>query len=147
VSQSGVLFVVTYDGAPLVSVVDALARAGERDASRALSIVAEDLVTAVNDEFETGGHGEWDPLKEATLRKRRREGKGAQILKDNGRFAGSINPNHGPLFAEASTDVFYAVYHVSDQPRRIIPLRNPFDIPEEIFEEACVTILQEMRLS
>ncbi len=143
---SGTLFVVTYDGAPLVAVGQALARAEEADRSRIMSIVAEDLVAAVNDEFETAGHGSWDPLAESTLRKRRKEGKGAEILKDNGRFAGSIQPDSGPDFAEASTDVFYAVYHVSDEPRSIIPLRNPFDVPEEIFEEACRTILEEMRL-
>ena len=36
----------------------------------------------------------------------------------------------------------YAVFHVSDEPRTIIPLRNPFDVPDEALEEATLVVLR-----
>ena len=106
--------------------------------SPTMAIVAESLVAAVSDEFESAGRGRWEPLAESTLKRRR--GSEAQILKDTGRFAGSIQADSGADFAEAATDVSYAVFHVSDEPRTVIPLRNPFDIPDEVLEEANVLI-------
>jgi phage gpG-like protein len=103
---------------------------------------AEHLVAAVSDEFESAGRGRWAPLAERTLANRR--GSAAQILVDTGRFAGSIEPDSGPDFAEAGTDVSYAVYHVSDEPRSIIPLRNPFDVDEERIAEAYEMIVTDV---
>jgi len=143
---SGALFSVTSDGSQLAAVLNGIRLSADRDLSAAMSIIAEDLVTAVSDEFDSAGNGKWPGLAESTLRKRRLEGRGAQILQDTGRFAASIAPDAGALFAEASTDVEYAVYHVSDAPRRVIPLRNPFDLGDDIWEEAAKTILEEMRL-
>lgn len=138
---SGSLVQVGVDTREVERLLAAYRKAGG-DLSGTMAVIAEDLVAAVNDEFETGGRGRWPPLAESTLNSRR--GSVAQILVDTGRFAGSIRAESGPDFAEAATDVSYAVYHVSDAPRTIIPLRNPFDIPEEVFERAAQTILESV---
>jgi phage gpG-like protein len=98
------------------------------DLSPITPVIAETLVALVSEEFESAGRGRWAPLEPSTLAKRR--GSTAQILKDTGRFAASIRAEHGPDFAAAVTDVSYAVYHVSDAPRTVIPLRNPFDVAD-----------------
>lgn len=123
-----------------------LARFRDRggDLTPTMQIVAETLVGAVNDEFESAGRGRWAPLAESTLRKRRMSGSGAQILKDTGRFAGSIRGDSGSDWAEASTDVAYAVYHVSEEPRSVIPLRNPFDVPDAILDEVTQIIVDDV---
>lgn len=117
-------------------------RARGGDLSSTMAVIAEDLVAAVSDEFESAGRGNWPALAESTLKGRR--GSGAQILVDTGRLAGSIQPDSGPDWAEAATDVSYAVYHVSDAPRTKIPLRNFFDLPEEVFDRASDTIAAEL---
>lgn len=104
------------------------------DLTTTMQIAAEVLVAGVSDEFDTAGRGTWPPLKPETIKRRR--GSAAQILQDTGRFAGSIRGDAGPDWAEAATDVGYAVYHVSDAPREIIPLRNPFDLPTPVLLEA-----------
>ncbi len=107
-----------------------------------MAVVAEHLVSAVSDEFDSAGHGTWAPLAESTLKKRR--GSSAQILKDTGRFAASIRADAGADFAEASTDVSYAVFHVSEAARSKIPLRNPFDLPDEVLDEATDILVAEL---
>ena len=113
--------------------------------SGTMAIVAEHLVAAVNDEFESAGNGRWAPLAPRTLKKRR--GTSAQILKDTGRLAASIRADSGPDWAEASTDVSYAVFHMSDAPRSLIPLRNPFDLPDEVFDGATDILIYELTRS
>ena len=119
-------------------------RAKGGDLSTTMAIVAETLVAAVSDEFESGGRGRWAPLAPSTLAARREKGTGAQILKDSGVFAASIQPDHGPFFAEAATDVPYAKYHVSDAARSLIPLRNPFDVPDAVLDECTEIIVNDM---
>ena len=114
------------------------------DLTPVMAVVAEHLVAAVNDELESAGNGRWAPLAESTLKKRRKEGRGAQVLKDTGRLAASIRADAGPDFAEASTDVGYAVYHASEAPRALIPLRNPFDLPDEVLDEATDILVAEL---
>lgn len=91
-----------------------------------LPVLAEILVSYVSDEFETAGRGRWRGLEPSTLRKRR--GSSAQILKDTGRLAASIRAEWGPGFVAAVTDTSYAVFHVSDEARSKIPLRDFFDV-------------------
>lgn len=134
------IFVVTLDVRPLGKILKKMG-AQAADLSPVMAVVAEQLVAAVNDEFETAGHGKWPPLAESTKRQRRGDGERSQILKDTGALAGSIRGESGPDFALATTDKFYAVFHVSDAPRTIIPLRNFFDVPDDVFEEAAITIL------
>lgn len=124
-----------------------LARVGEvkrrgADLSPTMAIVAEQLVAAVSDEFESAGRGRWPELAESTLRGRR--GSEAQILQDTGRFAASVRGDSSADFAEAATDVAYAVYHVSDEPREVIPLRNPFDVDPAVIDSAVEIILRAL---
>lgn len=137
-----VLFEATLDATALGKILKKLG-AKPADLTPTMAVVAEQLVAAVNDEFETGGHGKWPPHAKSTIRRRRvGSGQGAPLLlKDTGALAGSIHEEHGADFALATTDKFYAVFHVSDAPRSIIPLRNFFDVPDDVFQEAAITIL------
>jgi phage gpG-like protein len=117
------------------------------DLTPAMRIVSEMLVAAVNDEFETGGQGKWArvrpdrlPLAESTLRQRR--GSTAQILVDTGRMAGGIHGEAGADYAEVASDTEYAVFHVSSAPRSRIPLRNFFDLPEQVYEDAVDAVIE-----
>lgn len=116
-------------------------RARAEHAQPAMAIVAEMLVTRVDDEWDSAGHGRWKDLAASTKRKRR--GNSAQILKDTGRAAASVHGEATSDTAEAYTDVAYMVFHASDAARTVIPYRNPFDLadPEDVAEEAARIIL------
>lgn len=131
---------VYLEPSDLTAQLDALEKRGT-SAAPVMAVIAEMLVSRVSDEFETAGHGKWKKLSASTLAKRRKQGKGAQILKDTGVAAASVRQEATATSAEASTDVAYMVYHCSDAPRSIIPLRNPFDIPDEAFDEATDLLL------
>lgn len=201
------------------------------DFSPVMKVIAEQLVAAVGDEFDTSGHGKWPPLAASTLGRGKwtgppkvgskrhakamvayyeAKGSGANdktaqaaarkaggmkfrtrgdsfadadrvgsdrhtetrtayyeavgngktheeavdaahraaqrggILQDTGALAGSIRGESGPDFALATTDKFYAVFHVSSAPRKIIPLRDFFDVPDDVYEEATNTLLEAL---
>lgn len=103
------------------------------DFSPVTPIIAEVLVGAVNDEWDSAGRGRWPGLAPSTLAKRR--GTSAQILKNTGRSAASVRGESDATSASASTDVETMVYHVSDQARTRIPLRNPFDVEDVVWPE------------
>lgn len=130
--------IVDVDLSDIVDQVEAIALA---DLSGAMAEVSELLVSAVSDKFDQEGPG-WPALAPSTLAKRR--GAEAQILSDTGRLAGSIEADHGPDWADASTDVGYAVFHVSDAPRSKIPLRDFFDLPESVYEDAAEVVLDHI---
>lgn len=132
---------VSVDVRDLTQALYELKKAGGR-LPDLMPVVAEMLVSAVQEQFETEGQGKWPPLKPSTLKKRRGGGVGAKILQDTGIFAGSITPDYGPNFAEAYTNVPYAIFHTSDQPRTIIPYRNPFDIDEGAFLDEIVKLVE-----
>ena len=100
------------------------------DYSPITPVLAEILVAWVNDAWDSAGFGTWAPLAPSTLYKRRLKGKGAEILKDTGRSAASVQADSGDTWAQAATDVSYMVFHVSDGARSKIPLRDPFDVEE-----------------
>jgi phage gpG-like protein len=105
-----------------------------------MAVAAEVLVAGVQDEFDTEGRGQWPGLAASTLEQRR--GTTAMILQDTGRFAGSIQASHGADWAEAATDVSYSVFHVKGTTR--MPRRDPFDLPESVFDTALETIVRGM---
>ena len=82
--------------------------------------VAQVLVSAVDDVFQTQGFGKWPDLAPATIRARR--GSGAKILQDKGVLAGSITPRSSARVAEAFTRVPYGTYQVTGTSR--MPERN-----------------------
>jgi phage gpG-like protein len=135
----GGTFEATLDVTALGKILKRLG-AKPADLTDVMAVVSEQLVSAVNDEFESGGRGRWPPHAKSTIKKRRGDAP-HQLLVDTGALAGSIRGESGPDFALATTDKFYAVFHVSDAPRTIIPLRNFFDVPDDVYEDAAITIL------
>ena len=105
------------------------------DYSPITPVLAEILVAWVNDAWDSAGFGTWAPLAPSTLYKRRLKGKGAEILKDTGRSAASVQADSGPTWAQAATDVATMVYHVSNGARSVIPLRDPFDVEEQAWPD------------
>ncbi len=130
---------VSVDVRDLTKVLDALQKAAGKMPDL-MPTVAEILVSAVHQQFETEGGGKWQRLAPSTLARRR--GGSAKILQDTGLFAGSITPDYGPGFAEAFTNVPYAVFHTSDQPRHVLPYRNPFDVDEDAVLAEVVDLVQ-----
>lgn len=121
---------VTIDARELERLLERFNRQVNGRISSTMAIVAENLVAAVSDRFESAGDGEWPELAESTLRSRRGGGSGAQILVDTGRLAGSIRGDSGADFAEATSDVAYAIYHVTGTSR--MPRRDPFDVSDAV---------------
>lgn len=175
---------VRVDFSELLAVTDELTR-NARDVPRLMNIIAEALVSGVQENFRqegaVGGHPKWPPLAASTIAKRRgsakvheaRQGRlrragekriaagkavskaqrnamaggggTFKILQDRGILAGSITPDtgdsSGQIYAEAYTNVPYAVFHVSPEPRTIIPLRDFFAIDEEHFAAEATEIV------
>lgn len=121
---------VHFDVSALTGLLRKLENRG-RDVSKLTPLVAEILVTAVEDEFDTEGHGAWPPLAESTIAARRGGGGGAKMLQDTSVLAGSIRPDFGDDFGAAATDVPYAIFHVSSAPRKKIPERNFLNVLHE----------------
>lgn len=101
----------------------------------AFSIVAEDFVAAVVDRIDSRGDGTWPPNAPATIA--HKKGGDAPMI-DTGQLRGSIRPDSGNDWAEASTSVKYVVYSLDGGP--VIPQRNPFDFQEDVWEEAAQLI-------
>lgn len=83
-------------------------------------------------------------LKRFERRRAKREAhlaKPHRILRDTGLLFGSISPNYGPNFVEAFTNVPYGIYHTSSAPRRVIPLRDFFDIDQARVTEDIADLL------
>lgn len=128
---------IRFDVDPVGIVLDEfVARGG--NLQPAMAIVALDLVAAVEDMYATSGHGSWAPLAASTLAQRR--GSGGKPLVDTGVLAGSTAPHADRFSAEASTDVPYIEFHLEGG--GIIPQRNPFELPDEVFDRAELTILE-----
>lgn len=103
-------------------------------AARAMPIVAEAMVTAVQEVFEqegaVGPHPLWPGLKDSTKRQRR----GTEpfwILRDTGTMAASIEPEAGDTYAQAFTDSPYFTYHRTGTSR--MAKRDPYQIDEDAF--------------
>jgi phage gpG-like protein len=113
-------------------------------------VIAQDLVAAVEERFQTeSGHqqGPWKKLSASTIRRMRsrRRRSSVKILQDTGRLAGSITPYHDGLIAEAFTNVKYAKYHTSSAPRSKIPLRDFFDIDfVRVMEDTAELLMAEV---
>lgn len=112
------------------------------DMTPTMQVVAEGLVADVNDRWDSAGNGTWEDLAPSTIAKRR--GTSYEILKDTGRAAQSVNAIAGPDWAEASSDVDYLKYHVGDNPRTVIPKRDPFELGPDSIDRAQQTILDAL---
>jgi phage gpG-like protein len=118
--------------AQLRKVVDEVLKHGGNLESVA-EVVAEELVAAVEQNFQDERgfqQGAWQEHADSTLA-RRRDATTHKLLQDTTILAGSITPAHQGLEAQAFTDVPYAIFHVSDEPRSVIPLRDFLDVDLE----------------
>lgn len=104
--------------------------------------IAEQMVEAVLERFELESgfmQGPWPP---SDFSHRSRQAENNKLLRDTGVMFGSITPWADGNVAEAFTNVPYAKFHVSHEPREVIPLRDFFDISiDAIAEYACEIIL------
>jgi len=133
--MSGVV-AVDIDAKELDEVIAEYAERGG-DLTGVMAIIAEDLAAAVADMYQTSGHGQWPPLAEATIA-RRRMGS-ARPMVDTGVLMRSTVAASGADFAEAYTAIEYVRFHLEGGP--VIPKRNPFDLPEDVYDEAVDLIL------
>ncbi len=119
----------TLDMSPLQEVMkEFFTRGGE--ASNIMPVIAEDLASDVVERFELQSgfeQGPWQELADATI-EARRVSKDPKALEDTGVLLGSITPYSDDDIAEAYTNVPYAKYHTSPEPRHVIPLRDFTDI-------------------
>jgi len=108
---------------------DALTAYVKRMNGMPLDILAEGLITAIDDRIQNEGNGEWPELAESTLRRRPKR-KGGQLLQDTGLLANiqQMPGSPGPNWVEVGSPAPYAIDHTSPKPRRIIPLRDFLDI-------------------
>lgn len=97
-----------------------------RDLSPVLDVIAQDLLTFTDDAFE-GSRGPagkaWEPLKDATVKARRRGS--SKPLIDTGTLRGSITAVPGALGILVGTNLPYAGVHQFGFDERNIPAR-PF---------------------
>lgn len=100
-----------------------------------MASVAQDLETAVIDMFDTSGHGTFAPLAPSTLYRKAKAGKSSQPLIFNGTWRNSPSTSNDATSASVTTNVSYAVFHVSDAPRSKIPLRDVYALPDAFFDE------------
>lgn len=111
-----------------------------------LNIIAQGLITAIDDRLQSEGNGQWLPLKSSTL-ERHPNRQGGSLLQDDGILAqiqqspGSPNPN----WVEVMSPATYAVYHTSDKPRKVIPLRDflAIDMPR-VLDQIGTMLLAEI---
>lgn len=130
---------VTLDAAELEQLLERKQHA-QREIALAFAVAAEDLVAAVVDRIESEGDGSWPDLAESTIARRRKGGAGAKMLQDRGILKGSIRADSGDDWASASTSVAYIVYHLDGG--EVIPKRNPFELRDEVFEDAAQLVAQ-----
>ena len=135
------------DSTELFRALERLEQAGADVAAETMPVLAEILVSSVHEVFEregaVAGRPRWPELAESTKRKRaKRQASGVfKILQDTGILAGSIMPHADQAVAEAFTNVPYAGYHISDAPRRIIPLRDFTDIDFESAQREAIDVI------
>ena len=100
--------------------------------------LAEDMAGAVSDNFASSGSSggsPWQALAASTLKYKAAKGKSPQPLIFNGTWSGSPTVASGADYAEVGTNVGYAKFHVSDEPRSKIPLRNPYDLGKPFWDD------------
>jgi phage gpG-like protein len=144
---------IQLDMSSLEDVLVQLERRGKSVTNDILPAVAEMLVGAVLDEWQSEGHGKWPPFwwqRDGLPKPGGRRWQGdPKLLQDTGVAIGSAHGETGlgwvGPYAEAGTNIPYMVYHASDAPRTKIPYRNPFDIDEEpITDDVAELLLSEI---
>lgn len=114
------MFQVNVEGAGKLQDVIQKMLAEAQSFDAALPVIAELLVGAVNDVVDMEGPG-WPELSPVTLARRRKNGRGARMLRDTNIMMESLFTSYGSDFAEVTFGVPYAIHHVKGR-------RNPLNI-------------------
>jgi phage gpG-like protein len=118
------------------------------DATNIEGIVAETVLTAMDDLMESDGNGKWPPFSEVTLRVHPRR-VGGQLLRDEGKLA-AFQASSGPGWAEVKSPAPYAEYHQKGTKKTRGMVYSDDGIPKRDFtaidmkatlEEACNSIV------
>lgn len=141
---------VTLDYQPFLDALEALHAAGAELSGQVMPAVAEVLVSEILEVFEregaVAGRSKWPDFWWARQGlekpKTRRFSTGVlKLLQDTGNLVGSITPYSEHAVAEAFSNVPYAGYHVSQRPRKKIPLRDFTDIDFEAAQREATEII------
>jgi len=114
-----------------------------RNLDRVLPVIADILVSAVDDVYQAQGPG-WDPFAASTVRARGDMGA-AKLLQDTGLMATSTIGETGADWAKAKTTIPYAKYHVTGN--KNLPKRNPFDLgpfESDVLDEVADLLVDEV---
>lgn len=112
-----------------------------------MAFIADEMLGEAHENIETEGHGKWPDLADATLEARRKAGKGAKMLADTGRLAGSFETEYSNEHAEVFTNVEYGKFHVSAEhgastdARTHVPERDYFQFEEGKVERSAMDAL------
>ena len=139
---SGDDLAIHYDATQIVGVIEDFKSRGGNIAELT-PVIAEEMVTHVIENFDQERgfkQGAWQPLSPITIAMRR-ESSSYAILRDTGVLYGSIEPGWNDYASEAFTNVPYAKYHVSPEPRKKIPLRDFFDIDWQTINEYAIDLM------
>jgi phage gpG-like protein len=119
------------------------------DAVNVEGIVAETVLTAMDDLMESNGNGQWPPFSEVTLRVHPRR-VGGELLRDTGLLA-AFQPSSGPGWAEVRSPAPYAEYHQKGTKKTRGLVYSDDGIPKRDFtgidmkatlDEACTAIAE-----
>jgi phage gpG-like protein len=118
------------------------------DAVNIEGIVAETVLTAMDDLMESDGNGQWPPFSEVTLRVHPKR-VGGQLLRDTGQLA-AFQPSSGPGWAQVRSPAPYAEYHQKGTTKTRGLVYSDEGIPKRDFtainmkatlDEACASIV------
>jgi len=121
------------------------------DAANIEGIVAETVLTAMDDLMESNGNGQWPPFSDVTLRVHPKR-VGGQLLRDTGLLS-RFQPSSGPGFAQVKSPAPYAEYHQKGTKKTRGLVYSDDGIPKRDFtaidmkatlEEACAIIVREI---
>lgn len=117
--------------------------ANVRNLDRILPVVADILVSAVDDVYQAEGPN-WPAFAPSTLRRRGSMGA-AKLLQDTGVMANSTIGESGSNYAQARSTIPYAKYHATGT--ATLPVRNPFALgPFEagVLDDVAELLLDEV---
>jgi len=122
----------------LETIVRVYQERGRRAMGELAPAIAESMHYYVMEEFETKGRGKWATFWWQRDGKPKPKGKrwqgNPQLLKNTSNLANSLTPAWDDHIVEVYTNVPYAKYHVSPEPRSKIPLRDFTAIDVDAFE-------------
>ncbi|WP_124076149.1 phage virion morphogenesis protein [Burkholderia gladioli] len=82
-----------------------------RDATPLMGLVSEEMMGAVEENFEQQGRPKWLGLSPKTWKRRREAAGTGKILQRSGRLLSSMSKSHDATSARVGTNVVYAAIH------------------------------------